>query len=257
MKKIRLDRLLVEKGVTESREKARALILEGKVFVNETKVDKAGTLVNPDVSLKLLQGIPYVSRGGLKLETALRNFNINVDGKIAMDVGASTGGFTDCLLQHGAKKVYAIDVGYGQLDWKLRNDPRVILLEKTNVRYLDRPAICQRSTVNGQRFEDLINNNIDIATADVSFISLLKVIPGIIEFLKKGGEIVALVKPQFEVGRKCVGKGGVVKDEAKRLEAVDKIIKAAKGIGLEVKGVMKSPILGPKGNVEYFIYLSA
>ena len=236
MKKIRLDKLLVEKGVVESRERAMALILGGNVLVDEIKVNKAGILVNPDASLKLLQGIPYVSRGGLKLETALKSFNINVDGKIAMDVGASTGGFTDCLLQHGAKRVYAIDVGYGQLDWKLRKDTRVVSLERTNIRYLDEIVRSQKTSANSvkpskvksQELEDLIKSNIDIATVDVSFISLLKVIPKIIEFLKKKGEIVALIKPQFEIGRKDVEKGGVVKDEDRRLEAVERIKKAAK-----------------------------
>lgn len=240
MKKVRLDRLLVANGLVESREKARALILEGKVLVNDIKVDKAGTPVDPDASLNVLQKIPYVSRGGLKLETALRSFNIDVDDKIAMDVGASTGGFTDCLLQHGAKKVYAVDVGYGQLAWKLRNNPRVILLEKTNIRYLRKNAVA---------------SEIDIATIDVSFISLLKVIPKVSEFLAPHGEIVALIKPQFEVTRKDVRKGGVVKDEAKRLEVIYKITKEVKDMGLEVKGVKKSPLIGPKGNIEYFIYL--
>ncbi len=247
-KKIRLDNLLVAKGLIESREKARALILGGNVLVNGDRIDKAGTFVRPDVSLKVLQKMPYVSRGGLKLEAALKNFNIDVKGKIAMDVGASTGGFTDCLLQFGAERVYAIDVGYGQTAWELRNDSRVILLEKTNIRYLD-------EKIRVQGLEDLIKSNIDIATIDVSFISLLKVIPKVLEFLAPKGEIVALIKPQFEVARKDVGKGGVVKDEVKRLEAVEKIKKNAIDMGLEVKGVIKSPLIGPKGNVEYFIYL--
>ncbi len=255
MKKVRLDNLLVEKGLVESREKAKALILEGNVLVNEIKADKPGTFINPDASLKVLHKMPYVSRGGLKLEAPLKNFKIDANDKIAMDVGASTGGFTDCLLQHGAKKVYAVDVGYGQLDWKLRNDQRVILLEKTNIRYLDEAVRDQGSGIRGQELEDLIKNNIDIATVDVSFISLLKVIPKITEFLKKDGEIIALIKPQFEVGRKDVGKGGVVKDESKRLEVIEKISKEADNMGLEVKGVIKSPLVGPKGNIEYFIYL--
>ena len=255
MKKVRLDNLLVEKGLVESREKARALILEGNVLINEIKANKPGTFINPDASLKVLHKMPYVSRGGLKLEAPLKNFKIDANDKIAMDVGASTGGFTDCLLQHGAKKVYAVDVGYGQLDWKLRNDQRVILLEKTNIRYLDEAVRDQGSGIMGQELEDLIKNNIDIATVDVSFISLLKVIPKITEFLKKDGEIVALIKPQFEVGRKDVGKGGVVKDESKRLEVIEKISKEADNMGLEVKGVIKSPLVGPKGNIEYFIYL--
>ena len=264
MKKVRLDNLLVEKGLVESREKARALILAGNVLINEIKANKPGTFINPDASLKVLHKMPYVSRGGLKFEAALKNFNIDVNDKIAMDVGASTGGFTDCLLQHGAKKVYAVDVGYGQLDWKLRNDQRVILLEKTNIRYLDEivrnqpPHATRRgekSVIRGEEFEDLIKNNIDIATVDVSFISLLKVIPKITEFLKKDGEIIALIKPQFEVGRKDVGKGGVVKDESKRLEVIEKISKEMDNMGLEVKGIIKSPLVGPKGNIEYFIYL--
>ncbi len=254
-KKIRLDSLLVAKGLIESREKARALILGGNVLVNGAKADKAGTFVKPDVSLKILQKMPYVSRGGLKLEAALKNFNIDVKGKIAMDVGASTGGFTDCLLQFGAKKVYAVDVGYGQLAWELRNDSRVILLEKTNIRYLDEKIRVQGSGFRVQELEDLVKNKIDIATIDVSFISLLKVIPKVLEFLAPKGEVVALIKPQFEVSRKDVGKGGVVKDEVKRLEAVEKIKKNAIDMSLEVKGVIKSPLIGPKGNVEYFIYL--
>ncbi len=240
MKKIRLDNLLVEKGLVESREKARALILEGNVLVNDRKADKPGTFIPHDTSLKILQKMPYVSRGGLKLEAALKNFNIDVHGKVAMDVGASTGGFTDCLLQRGAKKVYAVDVGYGQLSWELRNNPCVVVLEKTNIRYLEK---------------DIVAEQIDICTIDVSFISLLKVIPKVLEFLSPSGEIVALIKPQFEVGKKDVGKGGVVKDEAKRLEAIEKISNEVQGMGLEVKGMTKSPLAGPKGNIEYFIYL--
>ncbi len=240
MQKIRIDRLLVEKGLVKSREKTRALILAGKVLVNGVKVDKAGTFVRHDASLEILQKMPYVSRGGLKLEEALRSFKIEVKDKIAMDVGASTGGFTDCLLQHGARKVYAIDVGYGQFAWNLRNDQRVTLLEKTNIRYLEKNAI---------------KENIDVATIDVSFISLLKVIPRVLEFLAHHGEIVALIKPQFEVGRKNVGKGGIVKDEAKRLEVIEKIKTEVKKIGLEVYGLIQSPLIGPKGNIEYFIYL--
>jgi 23S rRNA (cytidine1920-2'-O)/16S rRNA (cytidine1409-2'-O)-methyltransferase len=255
MKKVRIDSLLVAKELIESREKARALILAGKVLVNGTKADKAGTFVRPEACLEILQKIPYVSRGGLKLEAALKSFNIDVKGKIAMDVGASTGGFTDCLLQHGARKIYAIDVGYGQLAWKLRNDSRVILLEKTNIRYLDEKVRSESTRTEGQEIEDLIKSNIDIATVDVSFISLLKVIPKVINFLKKNGEVVALIKPQFEVTRKDVGKGGVVRDEAKRLEVIEKITKEVRDMGLEVRGVEKSVITGPKGNVEYFIYL--
>ncbi len=240
LKKIRLDKLLFDKGLVESREKAKALILEGNVLVNGIVVDKAGTLVKPDDVLTVVSKMPYVSRGGLKLEHAIKTFGIDVKDKIAMDVGASTGGFTDCLLQHGAKKIYAIDVGYGQFSWILRSDDQVVLLEKTNIRYLD---------------GDLVPDKIDIATIDVSFISLLKVMPKVLEFLSHHGKIVALIKPQFEVGRKDVGKGGVVKDENKRLEVVEKIKNESEKLGFEVKGVTTSPIKGPKGNVEYLIYL--
>lgn len=240
-KKIRLDKLLFDKGLVESREKAKALILAGEVTVNGMKADKAGMLASPDASLEILQRMPYVSRGGLKLKHAIDTFGIDVKEKIAMDIGASTGGFTDCLLQHGAKKVYAIDVGYGQIDLKLRNDARVALLEKTNIRYLDKNAV-----------PDII----DVTTIDVSFISLLKVIPKALEFLKESGEVIALIKPQFEVERKDVRKGGVVRDEAKRHEVIEKIKAAVKAMGLEVKGLTESPVRGPKGNVEFLIYLT-
>ncbi|MBI5663899.1 MAG: TlyA family RNA methyltransferase [Nitrospirae bacterium] len=239
-KKTRLDILLFEKGLVESREKAKALILEGSVLVNGIAVDKAGALIKPDDDLTVVNKMPYVSRGGLKLEHALRHFNIDVKGKTAMDAGASTGGFTDCLLQHGAGKVYAIDVGYGQFSWVLRTDERVILLEKTNIRYLDK---------------GLIVDEIDIAVVDVSFISLIKVIPNVLEFIKSGGVIVSLIKPQFEAGRKDVGKGGVVRSEEKRLEIVESIKGETEKMGLEILGVTQSPLKGPKGNVEYLLYL--
>ncbi len=238
--KVRLDKLLFEKGLVESREKAKALILGGNVLVNGALVDKAGALVGPDDVLKVESGMPYVSRGGLKLEHAIKYFNIDVKGKTAMDVGASTGGFTDCLLQHEVDKVYAIDVGYGQFSWILRTDEKVVVLEKTNIRHLDK---------------DLIYDEIDIAAIDVSFISLLKVIPKVLEFLKPTGEIIALIKPQFEAGRKDVGKGGVIRSEKKRLEIVEKIKAETDKMGLDVIGTTPSPIKGPKGNVEYFIYL--
>lgn len=265
-KKNRLDKLLFEKGLVESREKARALILGGNVLVNGVKADKAGALVKDDALIEILQKMPYVSRGGLKLVSAIRDFEIDIRNKIAMDVGASTGGFTDCLLQQGAKKVYAIDVGYGQFDYKLRNDPRVILLEKTNIRYLDEEVRSQperpseetrigKSEVRSKELADLKEKNIDLAVIDVSFISLLKVIPAVSTFLKQGGEIVALIKPQFEAGREHVGKGGVVRDEARRLEVVEKIKAETAKIGFGVKGLIRSPITGPKGNVEYLIYL--
>jgi 23S rRNA (cytidine1920-2'-O)/16S rRNA (cytidine1409-2'-O)-methyltransferase len=241
-KKIRIDTLLVSRCLVESREKARALILGGKVVVNGTITGKAGTLVAPDSSVEVLKAMPYVSRGGEKLEAALKEFSINVRDKIAMDVGASTGGFTDCLLQSGAKMVYAVDVGYGQLAWELRNNPKVILFEKTNIRYLKR---------------EIIRSTIDIITIDVSFISLLKVIPAVLDFLSPEGIIVALIKPQFEVARKDVGKGGVVKDEIKRRAVIHNIARNVTEMGLNVKGEIRSPLVGPKGNVEYFICIYA
>lgn len=240
LERIRLDRLLCERGLVESRQKARALILEGNVLVDGIVVDKPGSFVRTDVSITIKERMPYVSRGGLKLEKAISAFGIDLRGKIAMDIGASTGGFTDYLLKNGVRKVYAIDVGYGQFDWRLRSDERVILFEKTNIRYLKREAIPE---------------TVDIITIDVSFISLLKVIPKAIEFLSPNGEIIALIKPQFELDRKDVGKGGVIRDESKRLSAVEKIKKGGKAMGLDVKGILESPIRGQKGNIEYFIYL--
>jgi 23S rRNA (cytidine1920-2'-O)/16S rRNA (cytidine1409-2'-O)-methyltransferase len=240
LKKIRLDKLLFDKGLVESREKAKALILEGSVRVNGIVVDKAGSLVNPDDALTITHKMPYVSRGGLKLEHAIKEFRVDLKNKTAMDVGASTGGFTDCLLQHGAKKVYAIDVGYGQFSYALRKDDRIELFERTNIRYFDR---------------DLVPDDIDVATIDVSFISILKVMPKVMEFLAPEGEIIVLIKPQFEVGQKDVGKGGVVKDAKKRLEVVDRLMAEAEKLGFEVKGVTQSPVKGPKGNVEYLMYL--
>jgi 23S rRNA (cytidine1920-2'-O)/16S rRNA (cytidine1409-2'-O)-methyltransferase len=239
-KKERLDKLLHEKGLAESREKAKALVISGSVMVNGTVVDKAGAQVRHDDDLTLAERMPYVSRGGLKLEHALKEFTPSLTDTIAMDVGASTGGFTDCLLQHGVRKVYAVDVGYGQIDLKLRNDDRVVVLEKTNIRYLE---------------HDAVQDTIDIATIDVSFISLLKVIPKVLEFLKGSGEIIALIKPQFEAERKNIGKGGVIRDESVRLEVVENIKSASEEMGLTVLGTATSPIKGPKGNVEYFIYL--
>ena len=239
-KKTRLDKLLFEKGLVESREKAKAVILQGNALVNAIVVDKAGALVRSDVTVTVKDRMPYVSRGGLKLEHAIKHFSVDVKGKIAMDVGASTGGFTDCLLKHDAAKVYAIDVGYGQFSWILRTDEKVVLLEKTNIRHLD---------------NDLVFDRIEIATIDVSFISLLKVIPKVLEFLKPSGEIIALIKPQFEAGRKDVGKGGVIRDEKKRLEIVERIKSETEKLGLIILGVIKSPIKGPKGNEEFLIYL--
>jgi len=240
VKRVRLDRLLIDRGLVESREKAKALILAGGVLVDGGVIDKAGTPVREDASVEVVGKMPYVSRGGLKLEAALRAFGIDVSNRVAMDIGASTGGFTDCLLKMGVRLVYAVDVGYGQLHWSLRNDKRVIPFEKTNIRYLPRGAI---------------EEEVDLITIDVSFISLLKVIPKALEFLKSEGEIIALIKPQFELQRKDVGKGGVVRDMSKRLEAVERVKGGISGLNLEVRGIFESPIPGPKGNIEYFIYL--
>jgi len=239
--KERLDKILVDRGIVKSRERARALIMEGNVLVDNAPVTKAGAMINPDSSITLKsEDIPYVSRGGLKLEAAIKHFNVSLENKVAMDVGSSTGGFTDCMLQRGAKKVYCVDVGYGQLAWLLRNNPRVILLERTNIRHLER---------------EKIPDNIDIATIDASFISLTKVLPKVLEFLKDGGEILALVKPQFEVGKGEVGKGGIVREEEKRLSAVDSVKTEMERIGLQAIGVFESPVAGQKGNIEYFLYL--
>lgn len=238
--RIRLDQLIHKKGITESREKARALIIEGKVLVNGVKVEKPGCLVDENSEVTLCgETLPYVSRGGLKLEHAIKHFSIDVRDKVAMDVGASTGGFTDCLLKHGAKRVYAIDVGYGQLAWKLRVDPRVIVIERTNIRYMER---------------DKIPESVDIATVDVSFISLKLVIPKILEFLEPKGEIVALIKPQFEAGKGEVEKGGILKSKEKRAKVVENIKSFFESLSLKVVGVIESPIKGQKGNVEYLIY---
>ena len=239
-RKLRLDRLLVGRGLSESRERAQAMIVAGQILVGGQKRDKAGTLVPEDAEIRVLgEPLTYVSRGGRKLEAALKGFRVAVEGKVALDVGASTGGFTDCLLQSGVKKVYAVDVGYGQMAWKLRQDARVVTIERTNIREID---------------PSLLPEPIDIAVADVSFISLEKVVPGILQFLKPGGEIIALIKPQFEVGKGQVGKGGIVRDAAARTAAVNRIIDCFRGLGLEVKGVMPSPITGQDGNVEYLIH---
>ncbi|HEX9021764.1 MAG TPA: TlyA family RNA methyltransferase [Nitrospirota bacterium] len=237
---IRLDRLLVERGFVESREKAQAVIFAGQVLVNNQKVDKAGALVPEDATVRITGGqLPYVGRGGLKLEAALRHFGVDVTRKVALDVGASTGGFTDCLLQRGAGKVYAVDVGYGQLAWRLRQDPRVVVIERTNIREMAASQVPEA---------------VDIVVIDVSFISLEKVIPSILPFLAHNGEIVALIKPQFEVGKERVGKGGIVRDEAARSAAVERIKTFMQNAGLEVRGVIESPITGQDGNVEYLLH---
>lgn len=239
--KQRLDKILVDQGLVSSRERARALIMAGSVLINGVPVTKAGAMVPVDAFILLKEpDIPYVSRGGLKLEEAMKAFGIDVQGRVAIDVGASTGGFTDCLLKHGARRVYAIDVGYGQLDWTLRQDGRVVSLERKNIRHL--------------RPED-IGEKADIAVIDVSFISLSKVIPVVVTLLKERAEIVALVKPQFEVGKGQVGKGGIVRDPALQAQATEKIQTFAGDIGLIPIGLIESPILGAKGNREFLLYL--
>ena len=242
IKKIRLDLLLVGRGTCQTRERARALIMSGAVLVGETKMDKAGALVSPDAEIRIEgEDNPYVSRGGLKLKGALTAFDINVRDLVALDVGASTGGFTDCLLQEGARKVYAIDVGYGQLAWKLRTDERVVTLERTNIRY----------------FEDsLIKDTIDMATIDASFISLRLVIPAVLRLVKKNDAIMlALIKPQFEAGRDEVEKHGVIRNPEVHERVIEGIKKFCAGLGLSVMGICESPLIGPKGNREFFIYL--
>ena len=237
--KLRLDLLLVQRGFAESREKAQAVIFAGQVLVNGQKQDKAGAPVPEDAEIRILgETLRYVGRGGLKLEAALKEFSVSVEGKTALDIGASTGGFTDCLLQHGASKVFAVDVGYGQMAWKIRQDPRVVVIERTNIREMA-PA--------------LIPELVDIAVIDVSFISLEKVVPAVLAFLKPDGAIIALIKPQFEVGREHVGKGGIVRDEAARTAAVKRVEDFIRGLGFDVKGIIPSPITGQDGNVEYLI----
>lgn len=240
-KKGRLDKLLVERGLVKSRERARAVIMEGKIAVGGLVVMKSGTMVPETAEIVLRdRDIPFVGRGGLKLEAALDFFTIKTMGKIAMDIGCSTGGFTDCLLKRGASKVYAIDVGYGQFDWSLRQNPKVVLMERTNIRYLEK---------------DCIAEPVELIVIDVSFISLLKVLPKAHEFLGENGEVLALVKPQFEVGKGMVGKGGIVRDELLRAEAVRGVLEGAERTGFRGRGVYESPVQGQKGNKEYFLYL--
>jgi 23S rRNA (cytidine1920-2'-O)/16S rRNA (cytidine1409-2'-O)-methyltransferase len=234
----RLDQLLVERGLAESRAKAQALILAGEVFVDGQKAEKPGHAVLVESRIEIAGRLPYVSRGGLKLAAALERFAIQVEGRVCLDAGASTGGFTDCLLQRGALRVYAIDVGTGQLDWKLRTDPRVVLCEGLNARYL--------------RFED-VGERVDLAVCDVSFISATLILPALAPLLKDRGEMVILVKPQFEVGRGQVGKGGIVRDPQLHAEACARVEQAARQLGLETR-LMESPILGAEGNREFLLY---
>jgi 23S rRNA (cytidine1920-2'-O)/16S rRNA (cytidine1409-2'-O)-methyltransferase len=237
----RIDNLLLQRGLVASRESGRARILAGDVLVNDRPVTKAGSLVDDTSTIRFRSvATSYVSRGGSKLAKALEEFRIDVSAKVALDVGASTGGFTDCLLQHGAARVYAVDVGYGQLDWKLRNDPRVVVLEKVNIRYLEIGAL---------------SSPIDLATIDVSFISLRLVLPVIKTLLKPGGDVIALIKPQFEVGRGRVGKGGIVRSSDEHQRVVDEIASAAAAMDFQLYGVIESPLLGAKGNKEYLMHL--
>lgn len=241
--KERIDQLLVDRGLAKDKDHARGLVMSGLVVVDGRKITKTGSMVSRSADIRLIRSeILYVSRGGFKLEAALDAFSIDPKGMTIMDVGASTGGFTDCLLQKGAKKVYAIDVGYGQLAWGLRRDPRVVVLERRNIR-------------NMKREDGYIEEEIDLATVDLSFISLKKAIPVLLEFIKEGGSILALIKPQFEAKKEEVGRGGVIREEEIRERVVTDIITFSKGLGLIVIGVIPSPILGPKGNREYFIYL--
>ncbi len=241
MAKIRLDIFLVNKGLAQSRERARSLIMEGHVFIDNQKCDKAGMMVDEEKTEAEVRGgeLRYVSRGGLKLEKAMREFPITLEGKTAMDIGASTGGFTDCMLQNGAKKVYSVDVGYGQLAWKLRTDERVVNMERTNIRYVT---------------PEQIGEKIDFASIDVSFISLKLVLPVAKSLLADDGEIVALIKPQFEAGRGQVGKKGVVRDIKIHYEVVKNVLEFARETGLRAEGLSYSPIKGPEGNIEYLAY---
>ena len=241
MAKERLDVLLVSRGLAESREKAKAIIMSGNVYVDGQKEDKAGSNFPAEAVIEVRGNtLKYVSRGGLKLEKAMENFDVTLAGKICMDVGSSTGGFTDCMLQNGAVKVYAVDVGHGQLAWKLRNDERVVCMEKTNIRYVTPEDVADK---------------INFSSIDVSFISLTKVLGPVKELLSDDGQIVCLIKPQFEAGREKVGKHGVVRDSAVHLEVIEKVIDFAISIGFEVLNLEFSPVKGPEGNIEYLGYL--
>ena len=239
--KERLDVLLVQRGLAPSREKAKAMIMEGNVYVNNQKEDKAGASFDVEIPIEVRGNtLAYVSRGGLKLEKAMKHFALSLDGLVCMDIGASTGGFTDCMLQNGAAKVFAVDVGYGQFAWKLRQDPRVVCMEKTNIRYVTP--------------ED-IGELLDFASVDVSFISLTKVLPAAKELLKDGAEMVCLIKPQFEAGREKVGKKGVVRDKKVHLEVIERVIAFAAELDFSALNLEFSPIKGPEGNIEYLVHL--
>jgi 23S rRNA (cytidine1920-2'-O)/16S rRNA (cytidine1409-2'-O)-methyltransferase len=240
--KERLDVLLVEKGHFDSRERARASIMAGSVFVDGMRVDKAGEKVKKSSNIEIRgEVLPYVSRGGLKLEKAIKQFSLDLKDKVCMDIGASTGGFTDCMLQSGAKKVYSIDVGYGQFAWKLRVDPRVVCMERTNIRYVEPVDIGEYA---------------DFASIDVSFISLEKVLPAVLNLLKEDGSVVALIKPQFEAGRDKVGKKGVVRERSTHEEVIKNVVSFVKKEGIKIIDIEYSPIKGPEGNIEYLIYIT-
>lgn len=240
MKK-RADVILVEKGLVDSREKAKRVIMEGLVFVGSKRIDKPGDKLDEDIEIIIKENpLTYVSRGGLKLEKAIDIFNIDLENKVAMDIGASTGGFTDCMLQNGVSKVFAVDVGYGQLDWRLRNDPRVIVMERTNIRNVSL---------------DDIGEKIDFISIDVSFISLRLVLPVAKSLLKEDGEVVALIKPQFEAGREKVGKKGIVREKNTHCEVIESVINFSRELELGVSGLSYSPITGATGNIEFLIYL--
>lgn len=239
--KERLDVMLVNRGLATSREKAKAIIMSGIVYVDGQKEDKAGSMFEEKVNVEVRgTTLKYVSRGGLKLEKAMTHFGVQPQGKVCMDVGSSTGGFTDCMLQNGAVKVYAVDVGHGQLDWKLRNDPRVVCMEKTNIRYVT---------------PDDIEDKIGLSSIDVSFISLTKVLGPVKALLADDGQVVCLIKPQFEAGREKVGKKGVVREKNTHLEVIRKVMEFASEIGFEILNLEFSPIKGPEGNIEYLLYL--
>lgn len=242
VKKERIDVLLVEKGIITSRERAKTNIMAGKIFVDGHRVDKVGEKVSVDAEIVFKgEDIPYVSRGGLKLEKAMKTFDISLENKVCMDIGASTGGFTDCMLQNNASKVFAVDVGYGQFAWKLRTDDRVVCMERTNIRYVT---------------PEEIGEKLDFASIDVSFISLKTIMPATVSLLKEDGEVVALIKPQFEAGRDKVGKKGVVRDINVHIEVVTKIVDYLISKELNVLGLSYSPIKGPEGNREYLVYFT-
>lgn len=241
MAKQRLDKVLLERGLAETRTKAQAIIMAGQVLVDEQRIDKPGQLINPVANIRIKgDQSRYVSRGGLKLEAALTEFGVDPTGKTCIDIGASTGGFTDCLLQHGASVVWAVDVGRNQLAWRIRQDPRVSVIEGMNARYMEAAQF---------------DTPFDLATIDVSFISLEKILPAATAIIRKGGDVIALVKPQFEVGKGEVGKGGIVRDPKKHHDVIERITAVARSIGFQVVGLIESPILGAEGNREFLLHL--